>query len=70
MPEVGGQGALYVDPYNIKSIRQAVILIIENDMLREKLVNAGIENVVRYRVKEIADRCAGLYREVCTDINL
>lgn len=56
MPEAAGEGALLVDPESPQSIRQAVQRIIGDADLRERLVQAGFDNVARYRPQLIA-RC-------------
>lgn len=64
MPEVAGEGALLVDPYNVDAIRKAVRLVIDDRSLRENLVSAGFVNVERFRTQNIAAEYADLYREV------
>jgi len=62
MPEVAGHAAHLVDPYDIKSIREGILQIIEDDAYREKLIANGFENRKRFDVKEIASQYAEIYR--------
>lgn len=43
MPEVCGDAALYIDPYNIDSITNAINLLINNDQLRQKFIIKGFQ---------------------------
>ncbi len=43
MPEVGGNAALYADPYSIDSIASCILSIAEDDLLRNKLIKNGSE---------------------------
>ena len=64
MPEVGGDGALYVDPTDVNSIRSGIKKVIEHEGLRHKLIENGLENVKRFSAKEIAAKYAALYERV------
>lgn len=64
MPEVGGDGAVYVDPYEINSIHEGICSVINDDRLREKIVNNGFENIRRFSKETIADRYLNLYRSI------
>ena len=64
MPEVGGGGACYINPYDVSSIRTAVEEIIESEAFRAKLVAAGFRNVQNYKASAIAEKYTALYRQV------
>lgn len=64
MPEVAGNGACLVDPYDIESIRSGVQRVIMDATYRESLIQAGFHNVKRFRTEVIAAYYADLYREV------
>jgi glycosyltransferase involved in cell wall biosynthesis len=61
MPEVAGDAALIVDPENIEEIRNAIKLIIENQELRNKLIEKGLQNVKRFTPEAIAIQYSRLY---------
>lgn len=64
MPEVAGDGALLVNPYDINEIRLGIQRLIQEESLRQKLVEEGLENVKRFQPAAIAGQYAALYREV------
>jgi glycosyltransferase involved in cell wall biosynthesis len=64
MPEVAGNGALLVNPYDISEIRNAITDIINKPYLREELIKNGLENIKRFRPEEIAKKYSELYVKV------
>lgn len=64
MPEVAGEGAVYVDPDDTSQIRSALIRIRDNPELRESLISKGYSNVEQYRASVIAERYAEIYSEL------
>ena len=64
MPEVGGDPAIYVDPNDIIELRKALIIVIENQELRESLVAKGFENVKRFDPDKIALEYEALYEGI------
>jgi glycosyltransferase involved in cell wall biosynthesis len=64
MPEVGGDASIYVDPYNIEEIRNSIIKLIDNDVLRQRLIERGFENVKRFDADRIASQYDVLYQNI------
>jgi glycosyltransferase involved in cell wall biosynthesis len=64
MPEVAGDAACFVDPFDAASIRAGVQRVISDSAYREQLIARGFENVARFRVSIVAEQYAGLYREI------
>ena len=64
MPEVAGDAACLVDPYNVASIRAGVRRVIEDCAYRERLVQRGFDNAGRFSVSAVAQQYAALYRAV------
>ena len=62
MPEAAGGAACLVDPYDVASIRQGVLRVIDDAAYRDDLVARGLVNVERFRAARIAARYAQLYR--------
>src|SRR5690554_856714 len=54
MSEVAGEGALLVDPYSVEEIRKGVLQLIGDKVLRENLIQKGLENVGRFEAETIA----------------
>lgn len=48
LPEVGGEGALYANPYSPEDICAGMLKILQNKPLREDLIAAGYKNTARY----------------------
>ena len=64
MPEAAGEGALLVDPADPQAIQRAVIKVISDPALRERLIQAGFENVARYRPEAVARRYEAVYAKL------
>ena len=64
MPEVAGDAACLVDPYNVANIRAGILRIIENADYRDYLIKAGFDNAERFRPTVIAEQYAQLYRRI------
>ena len=63
MPEVAGDGAVFVDPYKIQSIRDALgkVSIAKN---KEELIKLGLENVKRFSWDKCAKETIDVYKKV------
>jgi glycosyltransferase involved in cell wall biosynthesis len=66
MPEVAGNAACIVDPYNVQEIRKGILKIMNDAAYRETLVKNGLENCKRFDPQQIADSYAALYRQIAT----
>jgi glycosyltransferase involved in cell wall biosynthesis len=64
MPEAAGSAACFVDPLNVESIRAGILRVWHDAAYRQNLVEAGFENVKRFRPEAIAAKYAGLYEEL------
>jgi glycosyltransferase involved in cell wall biosynthesis len=64
MPEVAGDAAELVDPFDVNSIRAGVLRVIQDEPRRAELISRGFENVKRFHPRAIAERYAAIYREV------
>lgn len=64
MPEVAGDAACLVDPFDVASIREGILKIINNPAYREELVRRGFENVKRFRPEQIAQGYLDIYQEL------
>ncbi len=54
MPEVAGRQALLVNPKNPEEIAQTIFKLIDDNTLRDKLIQLGFENVKRFSWEECA----------------
>ena len=64
MNEVSGGAAVLVDPFDVESIRQGIIRVIEDEDFRRKIVSDGLENAKRFAPEKIAKRYQDLYEEM------
>jgi glycosyltransferase involved in cell wall biosynthesis len=65
LPEIAGEGALYVDPYNVEEIAKGMERIAFNENLRRELIKKGFENVKRFSWEKAAQRLLEIFREIC-----
>lgn len=64
MPEVGGDAALYVNPYLVNEIKDAMNLLLENKELRQNLINKGHNQVKKFSWEKTARETLEIYREL------
>lgn len=64
MPEVAGAGACLVNPHDPESIRSGLLKVFQQEQYRERLIQAGFENVKRFEPAQIARQYVDLYQEI------
>lgn len=64
MPEVAGEAALIIDPYDIGAIRTGLNKIKDDDSFRESLIKKGLENIKRFSVEKIAKEYYNIYETI------
>ncbi len=64
MPEVAGEAALYVDPYSVESIAQAVVEVCGDVKTREKLIKAGFGRVREFSWQRAAAKTIKVYKKL------
>lgn len=64
MPEVSGDAAHLIDPYNIEDIKKGIVKIIEDEDYRNNLIEKGRINAVRFSVDTISNQYAELYQRI------
>ena len=64
MPEVAGDAACLVNPFDEAEIRNGVLKVIKESSYRQELVAKGLINVKRFRPEEIAKQYAELYKDI------
>lgn len=62
--EIAGEAAIFVNPISIQSIHNAYIIAIENDKLRNEIIQKGLENAQRFQVKNITKQYLELYQSL------
>ncbi|QHT65760.1 glycosyltransferase family 4 protein [Rhodocytophaga rosea] len=64
MPEVAGDGACLVDPYNVIDIRQGILRIIKDEEYRNQIIYKGKENVKHFKLEVIIKQYVNLYEQL------
>ena len=67
MPEVAGNAACLVDPFDIASIRAGIKKVIDQPEYRKRLVENGKANATRFDPHAIANQYLELYEELNAD---
>ncbi len=64
LPEVGGDAALYFDPYNIDEIKEKIEKVLTDAKLRKRMVEKGREQVKKFSWEKSAEKVLAVLEEV------
>jgi hypothetical protein len=64
MPEIAGNAACLVDPFNIENIQNGFKTIIFNNTYRNNLIKNGLLNIKRFDRNFISQQYVNLYKNV------
>jgi glycosyltransferase involved in cell wall biosynthesis len=64
LPEIGGNAALYFDPYSPEEMSEKMSLIIDDTDIRNNLVASGIQRLAGFSWKKNADEHIELYKSL------
>jgi len=64
MPEVAGDAAVIINPYKPAEITEAMIRLMNNENLKQKLVAAGLKQAAKFSWKSMAEDVLKIYTEV------
>jgi glycosyltransferase involved in cell wall biosynthesis len=67
LPEAGGDAALYVDPENVDDIAKNLKLLIEDKVLREKLIEKGYEQVKKFSWEKTAKETLNVLTKIANE---
>ncbi len=67
LPEVSGDGAILVDPYNLEEITNSIKILLKDKDLKQKLINAGLENAKRFSWDKTAQQTLEVYKYATKD---
>ncbi len=62
LPEVAGDAALLIDPYNVREIKEGIIELTHNKNLRSELVNKGRHQREKFSPEKYMERLQKLYK--------
>ena len=68
MPEVGGDAALFIDPFRPEEITSAMKRILGDSGLRADLVRKGLINAGRFSWKTMAEKMLEIYKETYNNL--
>jgi glycosyltransferase involved in cell wall biosynthesis len=66
LPEVLGDAVLWIDPSDMRSMMKTVRSVVEDDTLREDLINKGYKQAERYRWSHVVERVVESFKSVTT----
>jgi len=64
MPEVAGDGAVYVDPYDVSDIANSIERLLVDEELKRNIINAGYENAKRFSWEESAEKLGEIIKNI------
>ena len=64
LPEVAGDAALLIDPYDPHTIAEAINRILQDQPLREQLQQRGYQQVQRYTWAKAAEKLLSIYQQL------
>jgi len=67
LPEVVGDAAVLVDPYNVESIARGILKVLKDKELRENLIRKGFERVKIFSWEKTARETLSVYKKACED---
>ncbi len=69
IPEIAADAALYFDPTKPQDMAEKMKIILKNDEIKKKLVEAGRKRVKTFSSAKMADETLGVYRKVLRQSN-
>ncbi|HAL60992.1 MAG TPA: hypothetical protein DCP08_01115 [Chloroflexi bacterium] len=70
LPEVVGDAAIQVDPYNIQALAEAIAEVLKNERLRNEMRARGLVRVKSFALEEEARKTLSVYEEVAKEHQL
>jgi glycosyltransferase involved in cell wall biosynthesis len=67
LPEIAGEGAVYIDPRSPGELRAAMENVLTSPSLRERLGKAGAERAQRYRWDSCAQKSLEFFRKTLSE---
>jgi len=64
LPEAGGKNSIYVEPYNIEQIAEAIKKILDNETLKNEMIEKSYNFIQKFRGQNIAKDIMNVYLKV------
>lgn len=68
MPEVAGDAAMLIDPFNPEEITNAMVRILSDKKLKEEFIKKGFVQAAKFSWKAMAEQMIEIYREMDIEI--
>ncbi len=68
MPEIAGNGACLVNPYDVADIRRGFLRVVRDEAYRKQLIEAGRHNRKNFDLETVAKLYLQLYERISTDV--
>lgn len=62
MPEVGGDAAVYVDPFNVEDIKEKLNEVLNDAKMRDQLIKKGVERAKQFSWEKCAAQTEEIYK--------
>ncbi len=67
LPEVGGDAALYFDPFNQKQFINLILAVLQDRSLQEKLMKLGLRQAERFSWKKCTEETIKIYKQILNE---
>lgn len=64
MPEVGGDAAMYIDPFNVEDMKQKLKNVLEDKSLKNELIKKGFAQAKKFSWERAAGKTAKVYKNL------
>jgi len=64
LSEITGEAAIKVDPYDIKGIKNAILKILDDDILRADLKKKGLEQAKKFHWRKTAEKTLKVFKTI------
>lgn len=61
LPEIADNGALFVDPYSVDSIADAMRRVVDDDAVRKEIIQKGYQNIKRFSWERAAQQLTDIF---------
>jgi len=65
LPEVAGDAAILVDPYDVEAIAKAMEQVLEDSNLRKEMIEKGFERAEKFSWQDTVKKTLDVYKQVC-----
>lgn len=64
LPEIAGDAAFFVDPYSYENISEAIQKVIDDEKLRQKMIELGFSQAKKFSWKKTAEETINIYEKI------